>query len=466
MLDKDLMVKVLKKALEYGGDFAEIFFEDKVTNNIVTERGIVEKVRTQFDLGAGIRVIYKGKVSYAYTDDLSPAALFEAAQIAGSAARGSAQDVAVIDLTKKPIPQLHPVKIAPCDLDKKAKVAVMQKAYEAALIADEIKNVTVTFMDYNRKIMLVNSNGLWVEDGQVATRFTVNAIAQRGDLIQTGAASKGRTMGMELFDLYDPTDFGHKAAEQALTNLNASPAPSGKMDVIMHNAFGGVLFHEACGHGLEADTIVKKTSVYSGKVGEKVASSIVTAVDDSTRPNEWGSYSVDDEGTPAQRTVLIENGILREYMWDKVASIKAGRPASTGNGRRMSYRFMPLPRMTNTFIENGQSKYEDLFKNVQYGLFAKAMGGGQVNTSTGDFVFAVREGYLIENGQITEPVRGATLIGNGPEALHKIQMIADNLELEPGMCGKGGQSIPAAVGQPSLLITDITVGGTQRKEEK
>ena len=466
MLEKDLMIQVLKKALEYGGDFAEIFFEDKRTSVITTERGIVEKVKTNFDLGAGIRVIYKGKISYAYTDDLSPAALFEAAQVAGAAARGSAQNVTVVDLTKVTIPQLHPVRLDPAQVEKKAKVEIMLKADQAAWVSEEVKSVTVTFFDQFRKIMIANSEGLWVEDNQNALRFGVNVVAQRGDVIQTGGTSKGRTMGLEFFEMYDPEALGREAGMQALTNLKAKPAPSGKMDVIMHNAFGGVLFHEACGHGLEADNIVKKSSVFTGKVGQKVASSIVTAVDDPTRPNEWGSYSVDDEGTKAQRTVLIENGILREYMWDKVAAMRGERSASTGNGRRMSYRHMPIPRMTNTFIENGTSQYEDLFKNVQYGLFAKSMGGGQVNTSTGEFVFAVREGYLIENGQITEPVRGATLIGNGPEALHKIQMIANNLDLEPGMCGKGGQSIRAAVGQPSLLLTDITVGGTQTKEGK
>ncbi|AZR73731.1 peptidase C69 [Anoxybacter fermentans] len=466
MLDKELMEKVLKKALEYGGDFAEIFFEDKRTNNIVAEGGVIEKVKSGFDMGVGIRVIYGEKVSYAFTDDLSPKELMEAARSAAAAAKGSGKDVIVIDLTRKSVPNLHPVKIEPTGYNKNAKVEIIMKADEAARVSDLIKQVTISFMDQFRKIMIANSEGLWVEDEQVFIRFTVSTVAQRGDLIQTGSVSKGKAMGIELFDLYDPEILARTAGEQAITMLNARPAPSGKMDVIINNGFGGVLFHEACGHGLEADAIVKGSSVFAGKVGQKVASSIVTAIDDPTIPNEWGSYNIDDEGTPAQRTVLIENGILREYMWDRVNAKKAGRLRSTGNGRRMSYRHLPIPRMTNTFIANGESKYEELFKNVQRGLFAKALGGGQVNTSTGDFVFAVREGYLIENGQITEPVRGATLVGNGPEVLHKIEMIADNLDFEPGMCGKQFQSVNAAVGQPTLLISDITVGGTERKGEK
>lgn len=465
MLDRDGMQQVLKAALAYGGEFAEIFFEDKKTNNIVTEGGVVDKVSTGFELGVGVRVIYRHKVSYAFTDDLSQEALLEAARSAGAAVRNAAKTVTVIDLTKKPVQNLHQIKRDAVNLDKREKVQIMLKADEAARVSSEIQQVTVNFFDQSRKIMIANSEGLWVEDEQNYLRFTVNTVAKRGELIQTGGTSKGRTFGMEFFDLYDPSELGLQAGQSAITNLNARPAPSGKMDVIMHNAFGGVLFHEACGHGLESDSINKKSSVFTGKIGQQVASSIVTAVDDPTVANEWGSFSVDDEGTPAQRTVLIENGILREYMWDRVNAMKAEHH-STGNGRRMSYRHLPLPRMTNTFIENGKHKYEDIFKNVQKGLFAKTMGGGQVNPATGDFVFAVREGYLIENGQITDPVRGATLIGNGPEALHKIQMIADNLSCEPGMCGKGGQSIPAAVGQPTLLITDITVGGTEKKEEK
>ncbi len=341
MLNKELMEKILKQALQYGADFAEIFFEDKKANNLTAEGGVIEKASTGFDLGVGIRVIYKDKVSYAYTDDLSPEVLLEAARSAGIAANSSARDLNVINLTRKPISQMHPVKIDAVNYDKEAKVKLIKRADRAARVSDEIKQVKIVFLDHSRKIMIANSDGLWVEDEQSAIRFVVQTVAQRGDLIQTGMASRGHSMGMEYFDLYSPEMLGEISGKQAVTMLSARPAPSGKMTVIMHNGFGGVLFHEACGHGLESDAIIKGSSVFAGKVGQQVASSIVTAIDDPTIQNQWGSFSIDDEGTPAQKTVLIEKGILKEYMWDRITAERDGRPKPTSNGRRMTYRHLP-----------------------------------------------------------------------------------------------------------------------------
>ncbi|MCK4259278.1 MAG: TldD/PmbA family protein [Halanaerobiales bacterium] len=464
MLNRDLIQKVLTTALAYGGDFVELFFEDKSTNEIISEGGVIEKVRTGFELGVGIRVIYNGKVSYAYSEDLSKDALIETARNAGKLARGSEKKRTLINPTPKLIPNLHQVKIDPSLYQSEDKVRLVSRADLGARISDLIKQVKVILIDQKRKIMIANSDGLLIKDEQVSTRMTVKAVARRGELMQMGSITKGRTMGMEMFDLYDPAIIGQSAAEQALIMLNARPAPAGKMDVIINNGSGGVLFHEACGHSLESDVIVKGASVFTGKVGKKVASSIVTAIDGATLSNEWGSYSIDDEGTVAKRTVLIEDGILRDYMWDRVSATKAGHHLLTGNARRMSYRHLPIPRMTNTFIDRGKSKVEDFFKNVDRGLFVKEISGGQVNTSTGDFVFSVKEGYLIERGEVSEPVRGATLIGNGPKTLFKIEMIADDLAFHAGNCGKQGQGMQIGVGQPTLLISDMTVGGIKRQE--
>ncbi len=462
MLNRDLIKQVLTTALAYGGEFAELFFEDKYTNEIIADGGLIEKIKTGSDLGVGIRVIYKDKVSYAYSDDLSPNALIETAESAGKAVRGSAKKVTLLDLTHKSFPRLHQVKIDPTIYSQEAKIEMIMKADRGARISDEIKQVNTTMVDQKRKIMIANSEGLLTEDEQVSTRLTVRVVAQRGEFMQMGSITKGRTMGMEIFDLYDPHLVGQNAAQQTLMMLNARPAPTGKMDVVINNGSGGVLFHEACGHGLESDAIIKGASIFAKKVGQKVASSIVTAIDGAIIQNEWGSYNLDDEGTPANNTVLIENGILREYMWDRVSAKKVGHPSLTGNARRMSYRHLPIPRMTNTYIDKGQSKRADIFRNVEKGLFVKSIGGGQVNTSTGDFVFSVKEGYLIEKGKVTEPVRGATLIDNGPAVLFKIQMIADDLAFHAGYCGKQGQGMQIGVGQPTLLISDLTVGGAQR----
>ena len=464
MLSEKNINKILATALEGGADFAEVFYENTKRNSISLENSKLERVKTGYDLGVGVRVITGDQVSYAYTDDLSLDSLLQTAKIAGSASQGSG-GVTVADLTKQKPQLVHPVNIKPTTVDKKRKVKLVQDANKSARSYDEnIRQVMVSYSDKNQRIMVANSEGLMIEDERTYTRMRVHAIASDGTQMQTGSENPGRQMGFELFDEYPPEKIGEEAARQAVTMLEADPAPSGKMPVVINNGFGGVLFHEACGHGLEADAVQKGASVFADKVGEQVASELVTAVDDATVRNGWGSFGVDSEGNQAQRTVLIKDGVLQDYMYDKKSARKEGRQ-STGNGRRNSYRSLPIPRMTNTFIEKGQSTPDEIVGAVDDGFYAKKLSGGQVEPTTGEFVFNVSEGYMIKNGSIAQPVRGATLVGRGIDVLKKVSMVGNDLELAPGMCGKQGQSVPAGVGQPTLLIDEITVGGTERKGE-
>ncbi|AGB40421.1 putative Zn-dependent protease-like protein [Halobacteroides halobius DSM 5150] len=464
MLSKKLIKKILATALDKGGDFAEVFFEDKKSNTFSLENSKLEQVKTGYDLGVGIRVLNGEQVSYAYTDDLSKDSLLSTAQVAGAASQNDKQ-VSITDLTTKEVKQAHPIKIRPNEVSKQKKVDFIKQANQAALEFDEsIQQVKISYGDYIQQVMIANSEGLFREDERIRTRLRVNAIASDGEKIQTGSEGPGLHVGFELFDQYSPQEIGEEAARQAVTMLQADPAPSGQMPVVINNGFGGVLFHEACGHGLEADAIQKESSVFADKVGEQVASSVVTAIDDATVKNAWGSFNIDDEGVIAQETVLIKDGILQDYMYDRKAAKKGARE-STGNGRRQSFRSLPIPRMTNTFIAPGEDKPEDIIAAVDDGLYAKKLSGGQVEPATGEFVFTVAEGYLIKDGQIDKPVRGATLVGRGIDVLNKISMVGDDLKLAAGACGKSDQSIPAAVGQPTLLVDQITVGGTERRGE-
>ncbi len=463
MLSEKLIKQILQVALENGGEFAEVYFEDSISNVMSLENSKIEEVTTGYDLGVGIRVLSGDRVSYAYTDDLTKDSLLQTAKVAGAASQGSKR-VSVVDLTKGNLSLIHPIKLRPEDIAKAKKAQLMRRANKAALDYDDsIKQVMVHYTDNAQKILIANSEGLYVEDQRVHTRMMVRAVAGDGQVIQTGTESVGLHMGFEIFEEYPPEMIGREASRQAVTMLKADPAPSAKMPVVLNNGFGGVLFHEACGHGLEADAIQKNASVFAGKVGEQVASKVVTAVDDATILNAWGSYGVDDEGHPAERTVLIKDGILQDYMYDFKSARKEERSA-TGNGRRDSYQSLPIPRMTNTFIENGKHDPEDIIGAVHDGLYAKALSGGQVDPATGEFVFSISEAYLIKNGKLADPVRGATLIGRGIDVLNNISMIGNDLELAPGMCGKEGQSVSAAVGQPTLLIDKMTIGGTERRE--
>ena len=384
----------------------------------------------------------------------------ETAKKAAAAIEGNSMDV-TINLTKTDVKSISIIQIDPSKVEKTKKVQVMKKAYDTAYNFDDlITQVSVNYTDYIQNIMVSNSEGLWKEDTRVRSRLGISSVASKNGEMQSGFFAPGASKGYEFFENLDIDYYAKEASRIAVTMVNAKYSPNGRMPVIIDNGFGGVIFHEACGHGLEATAVAKGLSVFAGKIGHKIASPIVTAIDDGSIPNEWGSYSIDDEGTPSQRNVLIENGILKGYMVDKLNERRMNMDV-TGSSRRQSYRFSPTSRMSNTFIDNGSSTPEEIIANTEKGLYAKHMGGGSVNPSTGEFNFAVMEGYIVENGKIKEPVRGATLIGKGTDVLNKIDMVGNNLLQSQGMCGSISGSIPANVGQPMIRVSELTVGGRE-----
>jgi TldD protein len=453
--------RVLSEALRHGGDLAEIYVEDRQSTSLSLEDSKVEEAVRGLDRGAGIRVFYGGLAAYAYTDDLSEDSLLQIAREAASAARGTSRpQVLGFECAESEIQ--FPVEKPFDALSESAKGRLLHEVDDEARSYDsQISQVQAQYGEYRRRVWIGNSEGLWAEDERNIMQLILVVMARHENLVQEGVRGVGGQMGLELLDRVDILAEAREAAASAVRMLEARPAPAGPMPVVMNHGWGGVLFHEACGHALEADFIMQGASVFAGRVGEQVASPLITLIDDATLPARRGSFRFDDDGTPSQRTVLIEKGILKEYMWDLAQARRADR-LSTGNGRRQSFRYLPMPRMTNTFIEAGESDPEDILRSVKQGLYVKMLGGGQADTARGDFVFSVNEGYLIEDGRITAPVRGATLIGNGPAILREISMVGFDLELDKGLgrCGKG-QQVPVSVGQPTLLIPSITVGGTE-----
>lgn len=460
LIDAETLSSTLSEALSTGGDFAEVFAEDKSSTSAYLDDGRVEELSSGRDRGAGIRVVRGDTTGFAHTADLSPAGLAAAARAAAAAAHSSDGGVHEIALTSREVAHPSPPDVRPGDIAKSDKVDLLQRADEAARAGgDEISQVAVSYGDSRRRVLIANSDGLLTGDDQTRTLFSVGAVATGDTGMQTGREAVGHTIGYELFDRYDVSELARSASERALTKLAARPAPTGEMPVVIGPGGGGVLFHEACGHGLEADLIAKGASVFAGRRGEKVASELVTLIDDGTVAGEWGAYAVDDEGTPAQRNVLIENGVLTDYMWDFLRARKEGR-ARSGNGRRQSYQFLPMVRMTNTFILNGPDDPADIVAGTDHGVYVAKLGGGQVNTATGDFVFGMTEAYLIEDGKITEPLREGNLIGNGPEVLARIDAVGNDFAFgPPGTCGKDGQGVPVGDGVPTLRVTSLTVGG-------
>jgi TldD protein len=460
VIEESVLQRTLHRALARGGDFAEVFAEDRRSSNASFDDGKVEELRSGRERGAGIRVVRGETTGYAHTADLSESGLGEAAEAAAAAASSGGPGATIIPLTHRPSAPPHEVKILPEDVEKARKVDLLTRADEAArAVGGSVSQVSVGYADGRRRILVANSDGLLTEDDQVRTRFMVNCVAVGDTGMQTGMEAPGYTVGFEYFDEHAPEDIARVAASRAISKLNARPAPSGKVPVVLKRGAGGVLFHEACGHGLEADLVGRDASVFRGRVGQQVASPLVTLVDDGGLAREWGAYAIDDEGAPAQRNVLIEDGVLTDYMWDLVRARREGR-ASTGNGRRETYQHLPMVRMTNTFLEAGAEDPEAIIRQTPYGLYCVALGGGQVNTATGDFVFGITEAYMIEDGQITEPVRGAQLIGNGPETLLGVDAVGNDFDTWAGTCGKDGQGVPVSSGQPTLRIRELTVGGT------
>ncbi len=458
MISREICQRVLAKAVSTGADYAEIFAENTVNHAISMIANKVDGVKDTVIAGAAVRV-YKGMRSVmASTVDTSEEGLLRCAQ---SAAEALGQGTAQMDIVLKErlFGDIHPVKIAPVSCGNKEKIAVLKEGYFAAKEYDEsVVQVSANLLDVDHNILIANTEGTYAQDRQIRTRMAISAVADKGTGTQTGFFGPGRRMGMEMFDIIDPKEVGVVAAKQAVTMAGAGYCPAGVMPVAIDNGFGGVIFHEACGHSLEASSVAYGQSQFAGKLGQKIANEKVTAIDDGTIPNAWGSINIDDEGTPAQRNVLIENGVLKSYMIDKFNGRRMGM-ASTGNSRRQSYRYTPTSRMTNTYIAAGNDKNEDIIASMEYGLYAASMGGGSVNPVTGEFNFSVNEGYMVRNGKICEPVRGASLVGKGSEIIQNIDMVGSDMDMGQGMCGSSSGSVPTNVGQPLIRVSSITVGG-------
>ena len=461
MIEQSVLEEVLGVAMRTGGEFAEVFAEDRRNASAVLDDGRVEELTSGRDRGAGIRVVVGETTGFAHTADLSEAGLIAAAQAAAAAARGGGGGTNVVALHRGTSSRGYDIETFPGDVPKARKVELLTRADEAARsVGDAISQVSVSYGDNRRQILVANSDGVFVEDDTVRTFFAVSCVATGDTGMQTGRESVGHTVGFELFDMYDIDQLARNAADRAITKLAARPAPSGQMPVVIGSGGGGVLFHEACGHGLEADLVSKGASVFRGRVGQQVASKGVTVVDDGTMEREWGNIAIDDEGNPAQRNVLIEDGILTDYMWDHLRARKEGR-RSSGNGRRQSYQNLPMVRMTNTYLLAGEEDPESIIASTPKGVYVKHLGGGQVNTATGDFVFGMTEAYLIEDGKVTEPLREGNLIGNGPEVLQRIDALGNDFAMgPPGTCGKDGQGVPVGDGVPTLRVSSLTIGGT------
>jgi TldD protein len=461
MISKSLAHDILETALANGGDFAEIFIENKETSAVVMINGLVEESLWGVDYGCGIRIFNGFGAVYAYTNDTGADNLLRVAKEAADAVVNTRSEGAHIKLafeTRK-VRNIHPVITLPQSGAKSIIVEKLKLASDNAFAFHPLVTQTsCQFAGYTQDVLIANSQGLWAEDRRVRSRASVSAVASEAGEKQTGAVSPGAFRGFEFFEGLNTAEMGSEAARMAVTMLKGGLCPSGKMPVIVGNAFGGVIFHEACGHSLEATSVAPKDSVFSDCLGKTIASEIVTAIDDGTIANAWGSLNIDDEGAKTRRNVLIENGVLKSYLVDKLNGLKMGMP-DTGSSRRESYKYAPTSRMTNTFIAPGTDKLEDIIADTEYGLYAKSMSGGSVDTATGEFNFAVREAYLIEGGKIGGAVRGATLIGKGSEVLQNIDRVSDDLELAAGMCGSLSGAVPTTVGQPTIRVKEITVGG-------
>lgn len=458
MIAREVCRRVLQKAVSTGADYAEIFAENTVNHTIGMIADKVDSIRDATIAGAAVRV-YKGLRSVmATTVDTSEVGLIRCAEKAAEALGQGKAEIEVV-LRERLYGDIHPIRIVPMTAGNAAKVEILKEAYFAAReYSDAIKQVDGTFLDVDHNILIANTEGIYAQDRQIRTRLIMTAIAEKNGETQTGACRPGRRMGLEMFETVSPKETGIHAARQAITMAGAGYCPAGVMPVAIDNGFGGVIFHEACGHSLEATSVAYGRSQFCGKLGQVVANPKVTAIDDGTIPNAWGSINFDDEGTPSRKNVLIENGVLKTYMIDKFNGRRMGM-APTGNARRESYAFTTTSRMTNTYIAPGDDSNEDIIGSIEYGLYAKEMGGGSVNPVTGEFNFAVNEGYLIRNGKVCEPVRGASLVGKGSEVIKNIDMVGRELDMGQGMCGSSSGSIPTNVGQAIIRVSSITVGG-------
>ncbi len=467
MLETIPYQKILRESLKEGGDFSDLYFENLHSVSIICEEDRIEKVISGHDIGIGLRIIFDGRTFYGFSNRITEEDMLQLNKILINSIKDQ-RDEKIINLSKSfpdppptpsYFPPISPVKKHPKFISIEEKISIVKRANELARKLDShVRQVKVLYRDTSQMISIANSEGLFIKGERVYTLLSVQVITAEGDVVQTGYEPVGGTVGFEIFDLIHPEEVAEIAAKRALLMLRAKKAPMGKMTVVISSEAGGTMIHEAIGHGLEGDLAQQGLSVYSNRIGEKVASSVISVVDDPTLPQKRGSYKFDDEGTPSKRTILVEEGILKGYLYDRLSGLKDG-VSSTGNGRRESYHHKPIPRMSNTMILPGRMKPEEIIHSVERGLFVKKMGGGQVNTVNGDFVFEVNEGYLIEKGEIGEPVRGAILIGNGPQVLKEIDMVGNDLGFGIGTCGKDGQGVPVSDAQPTLRIPELVVGG-------
>ena len=458
LIDPAVAERVLARALANGGRFAEVFAERRRGQTLAIDESRIESVQSGAEEGAGVRVVDGNTTYFAHVDGLDPAEIERAAEEAAAALRAERAEPRPLQAQEAtPLP----IERRPEEVPAQRKAEMLRELDERARAKGaEIAQFTASYAEARREVTVANSDGLLSGDDRTRVRIGAQAVARRDAAVETGAETLGAHRGFELLE-DDPGQIAEQAATKALTLLDAVPAPSGSMPVVVGGGFGGVLFHEMTGHGLEADHIQKGASVYVGKLGERVAEPLLNAYDDGRLPGEWGSDAIDDEGRPTQKTQVIEDGRLTSYLYDHLTADR-DRVESTGNGRRESFRHLPIPRMTNTYIAPGDTTPEEMIAEVEHGFYAVSFGGGQVDPATGDFVFGVSEGYLIEGGEVTRPCRGATLIGNCLEALAAIDAVGDDFFMKTGICGKGGQKVPVGTGQGHVRVRTMTVGGTER----
>ncbi|MEE9146502.1 MAG: TldD/PmbA family protein [Candidatus Tectomicrobia bacterium] len=456
MLAAATIDKILNLGLQRSADFAEVFVEESETSAIEFLHQKLDRINSGNAFGVGIRLLFGDQSAYGYSSDASEEVLL---QLTANLARSATEGMQTDPLQREQVADRHPVLIDPATVPKQERVELLRQLDTLTRQAGgAICQVGASVAEKKRSILIANSEGLWIEDARHYSRLRLMAVAEEEDGPQAAVESPGVLGGYEFFQGLDLTSMAEDTGHRAIRMAAAGYIDGGMMPVILGNGFGGVIFHEACGHPLETEAVRKNASPFAGKIGQTIAQPILTAIDDGTLEHRWGSLNIDDEGIPAQRTVLIENGVLKTFLADRTGARQVGVPR-TGSGRRESYKFAPVSRMRNTYIDRGPHSVEEMIASVDYGLYAKKMGGGSVNPATGEFNFAVQEGYVIRQGKIAEPVRGATLVGKGHEVLPRISMIGNDLELAAGMCGASSGWVPTTVGQPTLKIDSILVGG-------
>ncbi len=457
MLSKNTISKILECGQSQGADYSEVFIEESLSSSINLLDQKIDEITSSNSFGIGIRLVHMGQAYYGYSSDSKEENLIKLTKNLG---KFSEYDINIRkNFNHQSVEDIHHIVINPENVSKFERVELLRKLDALTRShGNEINQVKVNLSEKKRTVLIANSDGLWTEDSRLYSRIGLSAVAEKNDGPQTASDSPGALGGYEFFQDFDLEKLAASTAKTAIRMASAGYINGGKMPVILGNGFGGVIFHEACGHPLETEAIRKNASPFCNKIGEMVGKPILNAIDDGTIVNKWGSCNIDDEGTPTQKTTLIENGVLKNYLSDRIGASQVSIPRS-GSARRESYKFAPVSRMRNTFISKGNDKIDDMLKSIKFGLYAKKMGGGSVNPGTGEFNFSVQEGFVVRNGKISEPVRGATLIGKGFEILPQISMISDDLELAAGMCGASSGWVPTTVGQPTLKIDSILVGG-------